>query len=72
MVVKPWEKGTEKDYVRQQHFLYYQEYSYLFQENRVIYILMSLNFYINRWSHFIPWYIYLHIPDTVSFRLYIS
>lgn len=21
MVVKPWEKGAEKDYVRQQHFL---------------------------------------------------
>lgn len=29
-------------------FLYYQEYTYLFQQNRVIYILMSLNFHINR------------------------
>lgn len=46
--------------------------SYLFQQNRVIYVLMSLNFYINRWSQFIPWYICLHIPDTVSFWLYIS
>lgn len=38
----------------------------------VIYILMTLNFYVNRWSQFIPRYIYLHIPDTVSFWLYIS
>jgi len=53
-------------------FLYYQEYSYLFQQKRVIYILMSLNFYINRWSQFIPLYIYLRTSDTVSFRLHIS